>query len=48
MHIVRCIDSKILREISNVPFEISRKILNSYTEKYAFYYVLKIWRLTIS
>ena len=38
---------KILCEISKVPFEISRKILNPYTAKYAFYEVLKIWRLTI-
>ena len=33
---------KILREISKVPFEISHKILNPYTAKYAFYEVLKI------
>ena len=39
---------KILCEISKVPFEISHKILNPYTAKYAFYDVLKIWRLTIS
>ena len=38
----------ILCEISKVPFEISHKILNSYTAKYAFYEVLKNWRLTIS
>ena len=48
MHILRCMDSKILCEISKVPFEISHKILNSYTAKYAFYEVLKIWRLMIS
>ena len=39
---------KILCEISKVPFEISYKILNPYTAKYAFYEVLKIWRLMIS
>ena len=39
---------KILCEISNVPFEISHKILNPYTAKYAFYEVLKIWQLMIS
>ena len=32
---------KILCEISKVPFEISHKILNPYTAKYAFYDVLK-------
>ena len=31
---------KILCEISKVPFEISHKILNPYTAKYAFYGVL--------
>ena len=36
---------KILCEISNVPFEISHKILKPYDVKYAFYEVLKIWRL---
>ena len=39
---------KILCEISKVPFEISHKNLNPYTAKYAFYEVLKVWRLTIS
>ena len=39
---------KILCEISKVPFEISHNILNPYTAKYAFYEVLKIWRLMIS
>ena len=39
---------KILCEISKVPFEISHKMLNPYTTKYAFYEVLKIWRLMIS
>ena len=39
---------KILREISKGTFEISHKILNPYTAKYAFYEVLKLWRLTIS
>ena len=32
---------KILRAISNMPFEISHKILKPYTAKYAFYEVLK-------
>ena len=32
MHLLRC-EFKILCEISKVPFEISRKILNSYTAK---------------
>ena len=39
---------KILCEISKVPFEISHKILNPYTAKYAFYEVLKfddLWYL---
>ena len=36
---------KVLCEISKVPFEISYKILNTYTAKYAFYEVVKIWRL---
>ena len=35
----------ILCEISKVPYEISHKILNPYTAKYAFYEVVKIWRL---
>ena len=39
---------KILCEISKVPFEISVKMLNPYTAKYAFYEVVKIWRLMIS
>ena len=39
---------KFLFEISKVPFEISHKIFNPYPVKYAFYEVLKIWRLTIS
>ena len=38
---------KFLCEIQKVPFEISHNILNSYTVKYAFYEVLKIWRLMI-
>ena len=37
-----------LCEISKVPFEISHKILNPYTAKYAFNQVLTIWRLMIS
>ena len=40
--------SKILCEITKVPFEISLKILNPYTAKYAFYEVLKfddLWYL---
>ena len=32
---------KILCEISKVPFEISHKILNPYTAKYALYEVVK-------
>ena len=39
---------KILCEISKVSFEISDKIFNPYTVKYAFDEVLKIWRLKIS
>ena len=39
---------KILCEISKGTFEISRKILNPYTAKYAFYEVLKIWQVMIS
>ena len=39
---------KILFEISKVAFESSHKILNPYTAKYAFYDVLKKWRLMIS
>ena len=38
----------ILCEISKLPFEISHKILNPYTAKYAFYKVLKfdeLWYL---
>ena len=44
---------KILCEISKVPFEISHKILNPYTAKYAFYWllfffviydILELWR----
>ena len=38
----------ILSEISKDTFEISHKILNPYTTKYAFYEVLKIWRHMIS
>ena len=38
---------KLLCEISNVPFEISPKILNSYTTKYAFYEVLHFWTIYI-
>ena len=39
---------KILCEISKVPFEISHKILNPYTAKYAFYcLVFSVW-FTIS
>ena len=34
--------------IKHFAYEISRKVLNSYTEKYAFHEVLKIWRLMIS
>ena len=36
---------KILCEISKVPFEISHKILNPYTAKYAFYGMLKFYNL---
>ena len=43
MHILRCMGSKLC-----VKFEISHEILNSYIAKYAFYKVLKIWRLMIS
>ena len=39
---------KILCEISKVAFEISRKILNAYTAKYAFYKVLKVCQTMIS
>ena len=39
---------KILCEISKGPFEISHKLWNTYTGKYTFYGVLKIWRLMIS
>ena len=46
MHILRCWSSKF--EISKGTFEISHKILNTYTEKYAFYEVLKNWQLTMS
>ena len=35
-------------QISKVPFEISHKILNPYTTKYASYQMLKSWRLVIS
>ena len=38
---------KILCEISKLPFEISHKTLNPYPAKYAFYELLKIWRLSI-
>ena len=47
MHIFGVYGFKILCEISKVPFEITHKILSSYTAKYAFYEVLKIWRLMI-
>ena len=39
---------KIMCEFSKVPFEISHKILNPYTTKYAFYEVMRIWWLIIS
>ena len=39
---------KFLCEISKVLFEISHKILNSYTTKYVFYKVLNILRLMLS
>ena len=48
---------KILCEISKVPFEISHKILNPYTAKYAFYRllfffviydILELWRHKLS
>ena len=39
---------KILCEIWKGTFEISHKILNPYTTKYAFYEVSKIWRVIIS
>ena len=45
MHILQF---KILCEISEVPFEISHKILNPYTAKYAFYEVLKVWWIILS
>ena len=32
-----CMGSKLSEEISNVPFEISHKILNPFTAKYVFY-----------
>ena len=38
----------MLCEISKVPFEISHKILNPYTRKYAFYEVLNGWRIMVS
>ena len=39
---------KYLREIWKVPFEISHKIFNPYTAKYAFYKVLEYWWIMIS
>ena len=39
---------QILSEISKVIFEILHKILNPYTAKYAFYEMLKVWRIMIS
>ena len=39
---------KILCEILKVLFEISHKILNAYTAKYAFCEVSKVWRNMIS
>ena len=39
---------KILCDISKDTFEISRKIFNPYTAKYAFYEMLKIWWIMIS
>ena len=42
---------KILCEISKVPIEISHKILNPYTAKYAFYDVSKfdeLWYLKVT
>ena len=44
MHILWCMCSKMKKE----PFEISHNILNPYTTTYAFYDVLKIWRIMIS
>ena len=40
--------SKFCVKQSKLPFEISHKIFNQYTTKYAFYETLKIWRLVIS
>ena len=45
--IQRCRNSHPKTEDSKKNFEISHKILNPYTAKYAFYEVLKIWRLMI-
>ena len=38
---------EIVCEIAKVPFEISHKIWSPYTAKYAFYDVLKVWRIVI-
>ena len=38
----------ILCDLSKVPFEISQKILDTYTAKHAFYEVLNLWRIMIS
>ena len=46
--ILRCIGSKFCVKILEMPFEISHEIKYSYTEKYAFYEVIKIWRFRIS
>ena len=37
----------ILSEISKAHFEMSHQILNPYTDKYAFYEVLNVWRIMI-
>ena len=47
MRILQCMGKKIC-EISKVAFEISLKILNPYTAKYAFCEVLKVWRIMIA
>ena len=47
MHILQCMGS-FFDEISKAPLEISHKMLNPYTSKYAFYTMFKFWRITIS
>ena len=47
MHVLWCMVQNFVWNFKGA-FEISHKILNPYTAKYAFYEVLKIWRLMIS